>query len=142
MARSKFTAEMKSALLVAFESGCSVPDAATACNVNERTLKGWLTRGRKSDAPAEFAEFVRDVDRARADAEARLEEPMDRDEFRREVSKRAKQGNTTAMRLYWDILETERVLGGWDQDEATPPPFDPLAEVDELAERRRARSGS
>lgn len=132
MAASKFTPENRGALIERFAAGCSLPDAASACGLNETTVKKWLTRGRREDAGS-YAEFAAAADQTRAEARARPE-PMDKDELALVVSEAARLGNTQAMKLRWEMLRTAEEPG--DQGAAV----DPLAALDELAERRSVRA--
>lgn len=130
MAVSLFTPEIRGALLERFAAGCSLPDAGHDVGVSEKTLKHWLTRGRK-DGSGEYAEFAAAVDAARADVAARPA-PMDEAELAHVVSAAARKGNTQAMKLRWEML---RSVVQEDVAEA-----DPLAALDELASRRAVRA--
>lgn len=130
----KFTPEARGALLERFAAGCSIPDAATSCGLNQQTVKRWLMRGRK-DTTGPYFEFVVAVDAARKDAKARPD-AMDEDELARTVSAAARKGNTQAMKLRWEMLLAQRRA-----DAEPEEPADPLAEFDELADRR-ARSAA
>lgn len=125
---SKFTPQIRGALLERFAAGCSIPDAAKATGVNEKTLKGWLTRGR-SDEVGEYADFARDVDEARAMAKD-LPGRMDEDEFRQYLETAVRNGNTQAMKLWADLYV--------DPPAEDEEPVDPLAKFDALAARRVA----
>ena len=131
MTATKFTPDMRGALLERFAAGCSLPDAASACDLNPTTLKGWLARGRKEKA-TEYAEFAQAVDEAREGYKNRPV-PMDEDELVRVVSESARKGNTTAMKLRWEMLNSRK------QEEAEKP-SNPMEALDELAERRAARA--
>lgn len=132
-APSKFTPEIRGALIERFAAGCSIPDAASAVGVNEKTVKQWLTRGRKEDA-GEYAEFAAEADEVREKAKERIAQPMDEDELARVVSDCARRGNTTAMKLRWDMLTAKK------EPPEQEKPADPLANLDELAARRAARA--
>jgi len=132
MAASKFSPEIRGALIERFASGCSLPDAATAVEINEQTLKGWLKRGRQED-DGDYAEFARAVDETREEARNRPD-PMDEDELARVVSQAARKGNTQAMKLRWDMIRAAIVPDARDE------PVDPLGALDELAERRQVRA--
>lgn len=119
------------AVLEALVAGVSIPDAARAQAVSDRTVKGWLRRGR-DDPGSRYGPFA-----AEADARRRARElppndalPADRGELLMVASRAARKGNVQAMRLVWEMLragqEGEGVEDGDDQ----------LAEVDELARRR------
>lgn len=130
MAASKFTAETRGALIERFAAGCTVTDAAIATDVREKTLKGWLTRGRKEES-GDYADFAKAVDEARERARTRPD-PMDEAELARVVSESARKGNTQAMKLRWEMLNRRR-----DPEE----PEKPVNPLDELAQRRAARAG-
>lgn len=126
MAESKFTAEAQDALLERFAAGCSIPDACASVGISQKTVKGWLTRGRQED-DGPYAVFAAAVDDVRGHAE--LPSAMDADELAQVVSEAARRGNTQAMKLRWEMLRAEA-----PEDEA--PAADPFAEFDELAARR------
>src|SRR5688500_13267443 len=97
---AKFTPENRGALIERFAVGCTVPDAASACDLSPVTVKRWISRGRREDSGA-YAEFFAAVEKAREDARNRPD-PMDADELARVVSHAARKGNTQAMKLRWE----------------------------------------
>lgn len=125
-APTRFTPEIRGALLERFASGLSLPDAARAVGVNATTLKNWLTRGRKEDGTPHAA-FAAAVDAARREAADRPE-PMDRDELIRVVSQAARRGNVQAMKLRNEMLR--------DDEAPDEEPAPNVGSLDELAERR------
>lgn len=131
-APTRFTPEVRGALLERFAAGLSLPDAARAVGVNTTTLKNWLTRGRKENGTP-HAQFVADVEDARKKAAARPE-PMDREELARVVSKAARAGSVPAMKLRDEMLLRDEQPD--DEDEPEKPE---LGSLDELAERREQR---
>lgn len=134
MAVSKFTPEIRGGLIERFAAGVSLEDACRAVGITEKTAKKWLARGRK-DGVGPFADFARDVDEARAEAKARPE-PMDAEELARVVSEAARKGSVAAMKLRQEMLLADRRTA----EEPEEAPQDPLAGVDELAQRRAARA--
>jgi hypothetical protein len=128
---SKFTPEIRGGLLERTAAGVSLSDAARAVGVRETTAKSWLTRGRREES-GEYADFAAAMDEAREAAKSRPD-AMDEAELGRLVSGMARKGSVQAAKLSWEML---RAPSG-DEDTATD---DPLAEVDELARRRRARA--
>lgn len=124
---SKFTPSTRGALIERFAAGCTIRDAAKASEISEKTLKTWLAQGRR-DTEGPFAEFVEAVEAARQEAHDRPE-PMDADELARVVSHSARKGNTSAMKLRWEMILADRRP---TEEEAE----DPLADIDELAARR------
>jgi IS30 family transposase len=128
---SKFTAENRGAILDLLADGISLRDACREVGINEKTVKGWLTRGRK-EGDGDYAEFAVAVDASRQEA-AEAEAPMNGDELRLVVSRAAKNGSVQAQKLYWEMLRAGEDPG--EEEEA-----DPLAELDELAERRVAQA--
>jgi transposase len=129
---SKFTPEMRGALIERFAVGCTVADAASAVGVSEMTVKRWLARGRREKG-TEYSQFTDAVDRAREEVKNRPE-PMDAEELARVVSTAARKGNTQAMKLRWEMIRADR---DEDQDQE---PADPIDELDELAARREQRA--
>jgi transposase len=132
MTASKFTPTSRGALLERLAAGVSLRDASGAAGVRENTVKAWITRGRRDGAGA-YADFAAQVDQAREAARARPE-PMDDDELARAVSAAARKGSVAAMKLRYTMLAAR----GDEHDEGVA---DPLAELDELAGRRRGRGG-
>lgn len=118
---SKFTPEARAKALECFRMGLSVVETAKAIDVSEQTLKGWITRGRKEEA-GEYREFVAAVEEARESCK-QAEAPLTPDEHLLIVSRAARRGSVTAMKLYWDMLRAD------DGEEPTPP-ADPMSEFD------------
>ncbi len=130
MARSKFNPETRGAVIERFSIGMNLREVAVAVDLSEQTLRGWLTRGRKAES-GEYAAFARAVDDAKAEAAARPE-PLTEDEHRRLVAEACRKGSVAALKLAWEMICADRNA---DEAEETE---DPLAAIDELAERRRA----
>jgi IS30 family transposase len=131
MSESKFTPEIRGALIERTAAGVSLRDACRALGLREATVKGWLTRGRREN-DGDYAAFAAAVDRARADRRSRPE-PMDADELARRVSEMVRGGSVQAAKLRWEMLRAAEPDGEGVKDDD-----DPLAEVDELARRRTA----
>ncbi len=127
---SKFTPEIRGALIERFAAGVTVEEAARAADVSTKTLKRWLTRGRREEQ-GEFATFLTAVEEAREQARSRPD-PMTPEEHRLAVSESARNGSVQAMKLYWEMICADR-------DEAEEAPTDPLEALDELAAKRAAR---
>ena len=128
---SKFTPAARGALLERTAAGVSLPDACRALELRLATVKAWLTRGRR-EGTGEYAEFAAAVEEAREAAKSRPE-PMDEDELAVVVSEMTRKGSVQAAKLRWEML----LRASGEDEEAGEA--DPLAEVDELARRRRAR---
>jgi hypothetical protein len=109
--------------------GMSFADAALAEGVKVPTAKTWLARGRR-EGSGDYFEFAQAIDRARVEART-LPEPMGCDELLRVMSNFARNGSVQAGKLVWEILTT-------GEQPAEDEPANPLAEIDELARRRRA----
>lgn len=118
MAATKFTSDNRKAVVGLFRSGLSLKDVARVAGVREKTLKGWLTRGRK-ETSGSYREFADAIDLARREADAR-EKPLTRRELKLLVSRAAKAGSVAAQKLYWEILRAD--AGDDDQQD----PFDEL----------------
>ncbi len=114
MAATKFLTETRQAIVDLVSDGLCLKDAARVADVREKTLKGWLTRGRK-EASGSYREFADAIDVARREAEAR-EKPMDRDELKLVVSRAAKNGSVAAQKLYWKILHRGTSSPGTSND--------------------------
>jgi hypothetical protein len=119
MARSKFTDEYRSALLDRIRVGVSLPDACRATGVRHKSVKSWLTRGRRED-DGEYAGFAADVERAREEAERGRQTPMTEAEHRLAVSELGRAGSVSALKLYWEILLEDR-RAAFAQDRACEP---------------------
>jgi len=127
VASSKFVREVRGALLERFAAGLSLPDAARAVGVNEKTLKGWLTRGR-AEADGDYAVFAEAVNGARQAAEDRPE-PMTAEEFQTKLDQAVRAGSVQAMKL-WDDRQRRQV----------EPPAKPRSKIASLAEARQRRA--
>jgi hypothetical protein len=89
---SKFTPEVRGALIERTGLGLSLADACRSVGVREATVKGWLTRGRR-EGSGDYAEFVAAIERAREAARERPD-PMDADELARVVSEMARKARS------------------------------------------------
>lgn len=127
MASSRFVPQVRGALLERFSAGLSLPEAARAVGVNEKTLKGWLTRGRH-EAAGDYAVFAEAVDAARADAEQRPG-PMTAEEFQAKLDEAVRAGSVQAMKL-WNDRESRQA----------EPPAKPASKIASLAEARQRRA--
>lgn len=127
MAESRFTDPVRGGLLDRIAAGASLVDACRDVGVREKTVKGWITRGRREEA-GDYAAFVAAVDAARAEAQA-APGPMTAEEFRAQVERAVRAGSVQAMRLWAD-----KWLSG-----AKPEPA--ATTISRLADRRR-ESGS
>lgn len=136
------TPDVQEGLVAMLRAGNYVEVACRAVGVPRRTFDEWMQRG-KSGKPAdvEYREFRERVAKARAMGEAR------------NVAAIAAAAQQSWQAAAW-LLERQhperwgRVSVRY-RDELPPPPvseplieeFDPFSEVDELAERRRSRTG-
>lgn len=114
-------------VLGAVGAGLSIVDAATQVGVSERTVKNWLTRGRR-EPESKYGPFAVAVDGARDGPGA--DAAMSRDELFVVVSRAARKGSVQAQKLYWEMLN------GPGASEEVEVESDPLAGVDEVARRR------
>jgi hypothetical protein len=130
------------------KAGNYIEVALRAVGVGGRTFRDWMQRGRTSAAPGDelYRELVERVDLARAEGEVR------------NVATIAAAGRDNWQAAAW-ILERSaperwgKVSTKWrmpaelppEEDASLPPAagheLDPFAEVDELAAKRRARTG-
>jgi hypothetical protein len=109
MAASKFSADTQQAFCEGIFDGLTIAEAAKAAGVAAKTVKNWLTRGRKEgDGP--YADFVISVDEARAEHQAK-EVPMSYDELKLAVSKSAQSGSAQSQKLYFEMLQREKREG-------------------------------
>jgi len=124
---SRFSAEVREAIVGHVRAGVSLADAAAAADVAAQTLKNWLSRGR-AETDTDHARFAAAVDAAR---EAAAAAAMTDHEFQGHLNAAVRRGSVTAMRL-------------WVQVNREPPddddPFE-LDELDRLKERRDTRLG-
>ncbi len=128
MSATKFTPQARGALIERVASGVSLTDAARAIGLREKTVKGWITRGRREDE-GDYTEFAQRIEQARREADERPQ-PMDPDELARVVSEAARRGSVAAMKLRHEQLGAEDA-----------PEQEPADEFDELKARRSARGG-
>lgn len=126
MSGSKFTPETRGGLLERIAAGLSLADAAREVGVREKTVKGWLTRGRKEDT-GPYAQFASAVQKAREAAKSRPV-PMDEAELAQVVSQMARSGSVQAAKLRWEMLQS------------SDPEAVPVDEFDELKARRARRA--
>jgi hypothetical protein len=129
MAASRFTPEVRGALVERAAAGVSLRDSCRAIGLREGTAKGWVTRGRR-EGTGDYAEFAAALEQARDAARSRPE-PMDEAELAREVSQMVRAGSVAAAKLRWEMLRST-------PGEVKNSDDDALAEVDELARLRRA----
>lgn len=124
----KWTPEIRAELVKGTSEGLILADACKAAGVSERSVKGWLARGRR-EGSGDYFEFASAIEQARA-AVAGREEAMTAEELFVVVSRTARRGSVQAMKLYWEMICADQ-----DSDEGEKPaqPFD---EFDELAQRR------
>jgi hypothetical protein len=132
---SKFTAETRGALLDLMADGLTLKDACREVEIREKTVKDWLTRGRK-ESEGDYAEFAVAVDATREDA-ADFEAPMDEAELKLAVSRAAKKGSVAAQKLLWEML---RAATDDDDEDEDADPFEALDAEDEVAKKRAAKA--
>ena len=70
----KYTREIGQRIIQAVRKGCFVETAADAAGVRRSTVRDWLYRGAREDAPPRLAKFNREMHQALADAELDLVE--------------------------------------------------------------------
>ncbi len=131
MARSKFNPQTRGAVIERFAAGMTVNDTCAAVGIKDKTLRHWLVRGRAEETGL-YADFVRAVDEAKADAAARPE-PLTEDEHRRLVAEAARKGSVAALKLAWEMILADRT-----SEKTEDKSEDPFDTVDELARRRAA----
>lgn len=71
MPPTQFTPEVRERILAALRQGNYMETACTYAGVSAPTVRKWVVKGMKPNAPAEFAEFARDVAEAQASIEVR-----------------------------------------------------------------------
>ena len=128
MSASKFTRQIRGALVERTASGVSLADACRAEGLRLNTVKAWLTRGRQeSEGP--YAEFAQAIEEARQAARDRPS-PTDEEELVRVVSRMARSGSVQAAKLRWEMLRSRSA-------DVAAPRGDIL---DELEAHRRSRA--
>lgn len=135
MAAPKFQPDTCQLIAELIFDGLSLKDAAREAKVSEKTVKNWLTRGRK-EGEGPYADFAVAIEQAREEAASR-EQPMTEEELRLVVSRAAKGGSVQAQKLYWEMLKRGH------QDDPNQKPDDPFAQLDqddELTAAREARA--
>lgn len=117
-------------IMAALRAGASRVDAAREAGIASRTIDRWVARGRR-DPDSTYGPFAAEVDRLR---EARQvpssDEPVDDAEVQLHLSRAIRNGSVSAMKVWIDTYRRKQVGAGKKS-------ADPLAELDELAERRR-----
>ncbi len=125
-APSKFTEGRRAAVLEGLRAGVSLEDSCRALDVAPGTVSNWLSRGRR-ERSGPFAEFVRDVDRARAEHERELvERGLDTDELLRLLEAAARRGSVAAAKYLLERHDREQA-GGRESNPSHPAGFDELA---------------
>jgi transposase-like protein len=94
MSASRFTPEVRSALVEHTAEGLPLADACRVEGLRLNTVKGWLQRGRQ-EREGPYAHFDRAIREARKAARDRPT-PMDADELPRVVSEKARKGSVQA----------------------------------------------
>lgn len=121
MARSKFTEETCLGLVELIADGATLEEAARQVGVRTKTVRDWLTRGRRENGTP-YADFAAAVEAAREEVDDKAQGEMDEAEFLGHVSKMVRAGNVRAMDLWWRIHQARARRG---DGEATNP-FDQL----------------
>lgn len=129
----KFTPEARDLVIDAVASGATVAQAATVVGLGVQTVKGWITRGNK-ESGTPYAEFVAAIEFARSSAPRRT---GGEEELVSLLWVAARGGSVQAIRLLLERQKREGKGGDGNSDEAQG---DPLAEADELAQRRLGRA--
>ena len=126
MTRKPLFDQHSEAVLAAIKAGATLPDAAREAGVSHPTIRGWVTRGHK-DPTSKYGGFAAGVDAAltKRKLPENTDLPADREELLVLVSRAARAGSVTAMRLLSELL-TEP-----DQDTG-----DELAAFEVLTRRR------
>lgn len=135
MATKRFTPEITEGLLDLLRDGLTLADASREVEVAEKTVKNWITRGRKEEE-GEYADFAAAVDKARQE-HAEREQPLTEEELMLVASRAAKKGSVAAMKLVYEMLRASKGDGGGESEGE----FDDLEPDDELARRREAKTG-
>lgn len=133
--------EVSDRILQMLRAGNYVDVACRAAGIGQSTFYDWLARGdREGKAPADapFREFREHVDQARAEGEARNVAVI-----AKAATRDWKAAAFLLERQYperWARASMRQEESGGNSGEGgAKPPADPFAEVDELAEKRRAR---
>lgn len=135
MAASKFNPDTCQTIAELVFDGLTIKDAARTADVREKTVKGWITKGRQEEA-GPYRDFVNALDEARQEATER-EQPMDADELKLAVSRAAKKGSVAAQKLLWEMLKVDKGSG----EEQPRDPFEEL-DGDEVAAARERRKST
>jgi predicted transcriptional regulator len=120
-------------IIAAVKAGATVAEAAQQAEVPERTVKRWLTDGRRdaSGPQGSFAFAIDFIREHREQTKADSTEPVDDAEVQLHISAAIRGGSVPAMKLWTDVYRKR----GNDGDEK---PADPLGGLDELAAKRAA----
>lgn len=135
---SKLTPETQTQITRLIQVGNTVEVAAEAAGISRSTFFSWMERGAEAGPKNKpFRDFRTAVEQARAEAEATLVA---------RIAKAAQNGSWSAAGWLlersvperWAKL-SERAKHGDDHTEAPARPVDPLAGIDQLAEKRAER---
>jgi hypothetical protein len=108
MAASKFTDEVRLGILELIADGATLGEACQQNGVRLKTVKDWLTRGRKPgaderDADAPYFDFAAAYENAKGEFKEDASKEMDEDEFLGHLTRMVRAGNINAMKLWWDV---------------------------------------
>lgn len=135
MAASKFTEENCAGFVDLVADGATTEEAARKLGIRAKTIKDWLTRGRR-DGDGPYAEFAAAVEEARTTYSELHQAEMTEAELRGHVAAAVRAGNVRAMELMAKMLKASSEDSAPAEDG-----FDALdAETDELSERRARRA--
>jgi transposase-like protein len=111
-------------------AGASIADAARKVGAKERTVKQWLTNGRR-DPKSKYGIFAETADAIRAERDEPLpdDQRLSRDDVMRHLEEAIMAGSVQAAKAWLDNDRSGEGDGG-------EKPADPLAGLDELAARR------
>ena len=137
MATSKFN-KVWNGFLELIGDGLSFKDACRECEVQEKTVRNWLSKGRAGDE--RYVEFATIFEATKEEVEQR-KEPMDREELLLVVSEAARKGSVQAMKLMEEMLRAKPDDPGEkpvDAFDALDGEGDGIASIAEARKRKRS----
>jgi len=127
----KFTPETRVEIYDRLARGMSLAETSQEVGVSLKTVKSWLTRGRRGED--DFREFALVADRLR---EVELpEDRLDLDGLIDATSRSARRGSVQAQKLLFTMLTARN-------DDGDESPEGPLDEIDEIARKRAAKTAA
>ncbi len=107
-APSKFTKGRQEAVLESLRAGVSLADSCRPLDVSAGSVSNWISRGRREQS-GPFADFARDVERARAEREREVAgRGLDTGDLLRLLERAARRGSVAAAKYLLERHDREQ----------------------------------